>query len=242
MLKIAICDDDIHVCSGIEKVIMNYAKTSPYNISVEVFISGEELIKFIQKEHMFDLIFLDIELGSTTGIDIGNKIRNQLDDYISKIVFISSKTGYERKLFDVQPLNFLDKPIDQESLIRCIELTFKMLDMEKKIFKYQVGHDFKQVAIKEILYFENRLRKVSIIMCDGIDEFYGSLENIKKQLPNTFVSPHASYIVNYNYIEKISRETIFMKNGVAIPISKRKIKEIHNLQIQLIKEIRDVNL
>lgn len=242
MLKIAICDDNIHICSEIEKAIIDYAKTSLYNIDIEVFIRGEELIDFIQKEHAFDIIFLDIELGSTTGIDIGSKIRNQLNDYISKIVFISSKTGYERRLFDMQPLNFLDKPIDQESLIRCIELTLKMLDKEKKIFKYKVGHDFKQVAIKEIMYFENRLRKVSIVMCDGIDEFYESLENIKKQLPNTFVSPHASYIVNYTYIEKISKETIFMKNGVAIPISKRKLKEVHNLQIQFIKGIRDVNL
>ncbi len=242
MLKIAVCDDDMHVCSEIEEAIIHYGKKNLYNIDIEVFISGEELINFIQKEHAFDLIFLDIELGSTTGIDIGSKIRNQLDDYISKIVFISSKTGYERKLFDVQPLNFLVKPIDQENLIKCIELALKLLDKEKRIFKYQVSHDFKQVAIKEIMYFENRLRKVSIIMCNGMDEFYGSLENIKKQLPNTFISPHTSYIVNYNYIEKISGETIFMKNGVAIPISKRKLKEIHNLQIQFIKEIRDVNL
>lgn len=242
MLRVAICDDDIHICSEIEKVIMDYANTSPYNIGIEIFISGEELIRFIQKEHTFDLIFLDIELGSTTGIDVGSKIRNQLDDYISKIVFISSKTGYERRLFDLQPLNFLDKPVEKENLFRCIELALKISEKEKKVFKYQVGHEFKQATINEIMYFENSLRKVSVIMCDEMDEFYGSLKSIKKQLPNTFISPHASYLVNYNYIERISKETIFMKNGTAIPISKRKLKEIHNLQIQFIKEIRDVNL
>lgn len=73
-------------------------------IDVEVFDSGESLLEFIKKEHGFDLIFLDIEIGTTTDIVVGRKIRSELDDYISKIVFISSKEGYERKLFDIHCL------------------------------------------------------------------------------------------------------------------------------------------
>lgn len=242
MLKIAVCDDDNYVCTEIEQMILDYSIKSNIKVDIDIFYDGKDLISYIENEYSFDLIFLDIELGTTTGIEVGNRIRNELDDYISKIVFISSRTGYERQLFDVQPLNFLDKPIDKEKLIRCIDLALKMLDKEKKVFKYQVGHDFNQVAFQDILYFENKLRKVKIIMINGVDEFYGTLENIKMQLPNNFITAHVSYIVNYNYIEKISGETILMKNGVTIPISKRNLKEIQNLQIQFIKELRDVNL
>lgn len=242
MMKIAICDDDNYVCTEIEQIILNYSMNSNTKIDIEVFYDGKDLISYIENEHFFDLIFLDIELGTTTGIEVGNSIRNEFDDYISKIVFISCKTGYERQLFDVQPLNFLDKPIDKIKLIKCIDLALKLLDKEKKIFKYQVGHDFKQIAFQDILYFENKLRKVKIITINGIDEFYGTLENIKPQLPNVFVTVHVSYIVNYNFIEKISGEIVLMKNGVIIPISKRNLKEIHHLQIKLIKELRDVNL
>lgn len=242
MLKIAICDDDKYVCGEIEQMILDYSLKNNTKIDIEVFYDGKDLIHYIEKDQCFDLIFLDIELRTTTGIEVGNKIRNEFDDCISKIVFISSKTGYERQLFDIQPLNFLDKPINKEKLFRCINLALKMLDKEKKVFKYQVGHDFKQVAIQDILYFENKLRKVRIITVNGTDEFYGTLENIKLQLPSIFVTAHVSYIVNYNYIEKTSGETILMKNGAIIPISKRNLKEIHHLQIQFVKELRDVNL
>ncbi|MDD3394743.1 MAG: LytTR family DNA-binding domain-containing protein [Anaerotignum sp.] len=242
MMKIAICDDDNYVCTEIEQIILEDSIKCNTKVDIEVFYDGKELISYIENEHYFDLIFLDIELRTTTGIKVGNKIRNELDDYISKIVFISSKTGYERQLFDVQPLNFLDKPIDKEKLIKCINLALKLLDKEKKIFKYKVGHEFKQIAFQDIIYFENKLRKVKITTINGTDEFYGTLENIKMQLPNIFVTAHVSYIVNYNFIEKISGETILMKNGVLIPISKRNLKDIHHLQIQFVKELRNVNL
>lgn len=131
MIKIAICDDNKYVCGEIEQIIYNYSEQRNIKIDIEVFYDGKDLFSFIMNEHYFDLIFLDIELKSTTGIEVGTKIRNKLDDYISKIVFISSKSGYERQLFDVQPLNFLDKPIDKEKLIKCIDLALKLLDKER---------------------------------------------------------------------------------------------------------------
>ncbi len=230
------------MCIEIEQMILDYSIQCNTKIDIEVFYDGKELLNYIENKHYFDLIFLDIELKSTTGIEVGTNIRNKLDDYISKIVFISSKSGYERQLFDVQPFNFMDKPIDKDKLVKCIHLALKLLDKEKKIFKYKVGHEFKQIAIQDILYFESKLRKVKITTLNGTDEFYGTLENIKTQLPNSFVTTHVSYVVNYNYIEKISAETILMINGVTIPISKRNLKDIHQLQIQFIKELRDVNL
>ncbi|MCQ4935562.1 LytR/AlgR family response regulator transcription factor [Anaerotignum propionicum] len=232
MLKIAVCDDNNYICIEIEQIILDYSIQRDIKIDIEVFYDGKELINYIENEHCFDIIFLDIELKTTTGIEVGTTLRNKLDDYITKIVFISSKLGYERQLFDVQPLNFLDKPIDKEKLIKCLDLVLKLLDKEKKVFKYKVGHEFKQIAFQDILYFENKLRKVKIATLDGEDEFYCSLANVKSQLPNFFVTSHISYIVNYNYITKISGDSILMINEMNIPISKRNLKEIQQFQIK----------
>lgn len=130
MITIAICDDDNYICSQIEKYILNYSKTKNIKFDIEVFYSGESLTNFIMKEHSFDLIFLDIELITQTGVQLANKIRNEFDDYSTKIVFITSKDGYEQELFDVQPLNFIKKPIDFEKLKKCIELTIKLLGID----------------------------------------------------------------------------------------------------------------
>lgn len=59
MIKIAICDDDAYICSEIEKVILDFRKTSTVEMEIEVFYSGEELISFMEKGDSFDgeLIF-----------------------------------------------------------------------------------------------------------------------------------------------------------------------------------------
>lgn len=44
-----------------------------------MFYRGEKLIEFLKNKDKFDLIFLDIELGNTTGIDVASHIRNKFD-------------------------------------------------------------------------------------------------------------------------------------------------------------------
>ncbi len=237
MLKIAICDDDKLQCAGLEKVVLEDALTNNIKVEIEVFSTGDALIGHIQQGYAFDLIFLDIELGNKTGIEVGQYIRQVFDDHISKIVFMSSHSGYERDLFDVQPMNFLSKPIDPTKVSNCIRLALKVTSQEKKVFKYQVGHSFKQMPFKNILYFENKLRKIEIVTDKGTDVFYGKMATVREQLPEIFITPHTSYSVNYNAIEVIGGQSIKMKDGKEIPISRANIKAIHDLQMRLIKEL-----
>lgn len=226
VIRIAICDDDKFFCSEIEKIILDFETTSIVRFDIEVFYSGESLIDFIENEHKFDLIFLDIELGTTTGIKIGSKIRNDFDDYISKIVFITSKNGYEPQLFDVQPLNFIKKPIDHKKLKRCINLAIKLLDIENCTFEYKKGHTIIKVDIKDIFYFESQKKQIKVVSHVGEDCFYGTLEGIRDKLPKSFVEPHGSFLINFDKVERITKHTVFLKNGFTIPISQRNLKHI----------------
>lgn len=242
MITIAICDDDNYICSQIEKYILNYSKTKNIKFDIEVFYSGESLTNFIMKEHSFDLIFLDIELITQTGVQVANKIRNEFDDYSTKIVFITSKDGYEQQLFDVQPLNFIKKPIDFEKLKKCIELTIKLLGIDNQIFEYKKGYDLIKVNIKDILYFESKRKKIKIVTHSNEDYFYGSLENIKKSLPKSFIEPHGSFLINFDKIERITKDTVFMQDGLEIPLSQRNLKKIRSIMIEFEREKRNANI
>ena len=242
MLRIAICDDDKYICSDIEKIIIEYDKLCSVRIDIEVFYTGESLIHFIKNEHKFDLIFLDIELSTISGIDVGNKIRNELDDYISKIVFITSKDGYESQLFDVQPLNFIKKPINEEKLKKCIKLAIKILEIDNKTFEYKKGYDIIKINIKDILYFESIGKRIRIVTHNYEDYFYETLENIKSILPKSFVVPHRAFLVNFEKIHRITKDTIYIINGDKIPISQRNLKTIRNMLIQLERDKKNVRV
>lgn len=242
MLRVAICDDDKNICAEIEKIILKNQKQFNLKMEVNVFFSGETLLSFIKSENSFDLIFLDIELGNITGVDVGDKIRNELDDHISKIVYVSSKNGYEQELFDIQPLNFLRKPIEEKKIIKCIELAIKLCNIERKSFEYRVSYEYKKVNYNRIIFFESKLRKIKIVTFDGTDNFYGKFTELKDVLPKNFVSPHASFIVNFDNISVINKDKIVMLDLSEIPISQRNMKNLRQFQLERAKEERDVHL
>ena len=231
MLSIAICDDNNYICSQIEKIILDYQKYKCEKFDIDIFCTGENIINFIKNEHSYVLIFLDIELGTTTGIEIGSKIRNEFDDYISKIVFITSKDGYESQLFDFQPLNFLKKPIEPRKIHKCIDLSLKLLGIENNTFEYKKGYDIIKVQIKNILYFEKIGRKIHIVTTFDEDFFYDTILNLKNELPKNFVEPHGSFIVNFNKIIRLKKDCLIMSNNIEIPVSQRNLKDIRTMLI-----------
>ena len=72
---------------------------------------------------------------------------------------------------------------------------------------------------KEILYFSSQNKKVHLVLKDGQKEFNGKLKEIAKKIPGNFIQIHQSYLINFDYIEECSYESVKMKNGDTIPIS-----------------------
>ena len=202
------------------------------NISVDIFYSGDALISDIREENLYDLIFLDIELGGNiNGVEVGHIIRDEMDDYITQIVYISSKNNYDRQLFDVQPLHFLQKPIDVSKLLNDIKLAIKISGKENKIFEFKNLRNTVKVPYKDILYFESKGREISLVSCKMQYTFYDNIQELSKVLPDFFIYPHRSYLVNYELIACFKYEELIMSNGDIIPISRSKRKEIRKLQM-----------
>ena len=94
LIKIAVCDDNLRISSDIESWIMEYNKRSKANYVVEIYYDGDRLCKDMDSGIMYDIIFLDIELESITGIEVGQYIREKLHNDDSQITYISSFTKY----------------------------------------------------------------------------------------------------------------------------------------------------
>ncbi|WP_373598999.1 LytR/AlgR family response regulator transcription factor [Paraclostridium bifermentans] len=60
---------------------------------------------------------------------------------------------------------------------------------------------------------------------------------MEKILPSKyFVRCHRSYIVNVKHIKTITKNNVFLENGVKVPISRGKYKEINDTFIDYISE------
>ena len=232
MFKIAICDDVPSVCSDLKAMITDMKNDLICKeITIDTFYSGEALIDNIKEENLYDLIFLDIELGKINGVEVGHIIREQMEDYVTKIIYISSKDIYDRQLFDVQPLHFLKKPIDSKKVFDDIQLAMKISEKENRNFEFKSFRNTIKVPYRDILYFESRGRKVFLMGTKNNYTFYGNINSLEEVLPKFFIHPNRSYFVNYEFVTCFKFEELIMTDGSIIPISRNKRKEIRELQL-----------
>lgn len=239
MFKIAICDDVKAICDEVKYVILNAEKNIVHEeIDVNIFYSGDSLITELREGHKYDLIFLDIELGSKiNGVNIGHVIRSEMDDYITQIIYISSKSTYDRQLFDVKPLHFLQKPLDHKRIIQDIKLAIKLSEKGNKLFEFKSFRSVMKVPYRDILYFESRGREIDLVCYKEKYTFYDSMQNLIKTLPDFFIYPHRSYLVNYELVRCFKFEELIMSNGDIIPISRNRRNEIRDLQALFEREL-----
>ena len=232
MFKIAVCDDVASVCNELKTMITDMKNDLICKeITIDTFYSGEALIDNIKEENLYDLIFLDIELGKINGVEVGHIIREQMEDYVTKIIYISSKDIYDRQLFDVQPLHFLKKPIDSKKVFDDIQLAMKISEKENRNFEFKSFRNTIKVPYRDILYFESRGRKVFLMGTKNNYTFYGNINSLEEVLPKFFIHPNRSYFVNYEFVTCFKFEELIMTDGSIIPISRNKRKEIRELQL-----------
>lgn len=219
MFKIAICDDCRDVCHDIEKVLLKYQNKSQLKLDIEVFYSCKELQLALQTGQSFDLIYLDIEMEGLNGLELSREIREQFSDFQTEIVFISGTTTYDRLLFDVQPLHFIPKPIDDGLVIHDLMLALRRRSGDYRRFTFQVRQNTICLNINDILYFESQNRQITVHTEVKDYTYYGTLKDVLPRLPKFFCKTHNSYIVNMHQVAAFGKNDVMMTNGTKIAVS-----------------------
>lgn len=232
MFRIAICDDDEVICTQIENIILNSKEKNSVELETEVFYSGEELLRFIEKEHSFDLIFLDIELRVMNGVEVGRKLREELKDEYIQIIYVSGNQSYSMELFENRPLQFLVKPILENDIVKYMKKAIELSWFNELFYEFRTGKDLYKIQCKDILYFESKNRKIWLYTVKETYEYYGKLSEIEEELSkNDFIRIHKSYLINYRFVRQSDYKTMELMNGISIAISQSYRKKVRDILI-----------
>jgi len=220
------------------KILENFTlKLSECEVVAKCSSAAEALAVF-EKEKI-DLMFLDIQMPSMTGIEM----LRRLD---VKPVTIITTANHDMALdaFNLDVVDYLVKPFSFERFNHAVErakayLKYKNTDdtvMTEKPDYIMVKSDYKIVKIffKEIKYIEGLGEYVKIILDKG--NFVVTLEalkNLEKMLPQeTFIRIHKSYILNTSLIRAVSGNMVSLSDGVSLPIGKVYKDEVrHKLKL-----------
>lgn len=244
MVIIAICDDEIQIGGELERNLIEIFGQREIECEIDVFFSGEELCRKMEAGVHYDLIFLDIEFAKNeiNGIETGRLIRDVHKNHLASIVYISWERKYALDLFEMQPLNFLIKPLEYGKVEGVIRKYIQIAGLWTGEFIYKKGHDSFKVQIKDIVYLESRGRKLILHLANGkTDEFYGSIKEVyKEQLQKfDFLFIHAAYVVNYDYVTVVKyNQLLVADNEAPLPISPRKRSEVRESYYAIMKQRR----
>ena len=82
---------------------------------------------------------------------------------------------------------------------------------------------FRAERIQDILYFENRDRKVYVKTPAGFYKSSLSLQAAAKLTAgDAFASPYVSFLVNLRWVEAVKGRDVTLKNGETLPLSQKK--------------------
>jgi DNA-binding LytR/AlgR family response regulator len=222
MLKIALCDDDPSISVFLKELLERNAALMPEAFHICTFTEGTALLAALP----FDVIFLDIELGDTTGIRAAEEIRAENENTV--LVFVSAHESYCKELFCFDTTAFLGKPIEEEAVRELLPRIGKRLKSPQKTFSYRVNARVYRLSVADILFFETKARRIEVVTRQKRDLFYGKLDEVEASLKHPgFVRIHHSFLVNLDNVERFSNTALIMPGGYTLSIAQRKQGEIY---------------
>ncbi len=219
-MKIAICDDCAAHIDLIKPYIVEFFSMREMSIDISEFFSGGS---FLDCEEDFDIIFIDIELGDTTGIYVAEQLKKRNAKAV--IIAVTSFVQYLDDAMDLNFVRFLSKPVSQKKIYAALKRAMEIIDEKIISFSTKEG-EWVRLNINDIVYIEAKLKEVAVYTARGTYFLREPLKNIKTILSSSFFAiPHNSFIVNMNYITRFKREEIilsFFNEEVIIHVSNRK--------------------
>lgn len=202
-----------------QRILKRYISTTESIVLKETFTDALKAKDYLKKEKI-DLIFLDIHLPKISGIDFLRSMPNH-----PKVILTTAFSDYALESYQFNVIDYLLKPISQERFLQAISKlrileTKEHLNIPLETIIIKSGHELIKLKTSDIIYI-----KADSDYTEIMTELkkYLSKESLKHWLDKldetSFCQVHRSYLLNINYLVKISGKIIHLKNGT-IPLGR----------------------
>ncbi|HLN95263.1 MAG TPA: LytTR family DNA-binding domain-containing protein [Flavobacterium sp.] len=230
MIKAIALDDEPPALAVLE----NFCGKTPFIDLQKTFTKSDEALKYLRK-YPVDLLFLDINMPSITGIDFHKKLPHKI-----MVVFTTAYSEYAVEGFNLRATDYLLKPFSFDRFSASMERVREQHELENQnaaanYLFIRADYSLQKIPIADILFVE------------GLDDYLKihiagqrtvvarmTMKAILEKLPAAgFFRVHRSFIVPLAKITRIRNKTVFIGEA-EIPISASYEKEflaaIHALE------------
>lgn len=215
--KIAICDDEKIDTEYLCRLVEKWAADSKYTIKIKLFLSAEEFLFHYEEDKTWHILLLDIEMGKMNGVELAKKIRAKNKEV--QIIFITGYNDYISDGYDVEALHYILKPVQKEKLYEVLSRACERLKGREAALFLELPDGMARIPFYEIRYIEVRANYVTIYGEEEIT-IKTTLSSLEKKLDGSFFRVGRSYIINMEYIRKITKKDVILKDETKVPISR----------------------
>ncbi|MBA4853288.1 LytTR family DNA-binding domain-containing protein [Emticicia sp. BO119] len=209
------------------QIIADDIRKIPFLELVKVFSNAIDAQNFLN-ENTIDLIFLDIQMPTLTGIQFLKKL-----EYVPMVIFTTAYEQYALEGYDLSILDYLLKPIPFERFLKAANKAYELhllklreikpVENEERLFFF-IHSEYKQIKIfyDEILYIEGLKDYVKIFTKTYAKPILTrlNLKTIENKLANDqFCRVHQSYIVSLDKIVSFQKTKLMIAQQ-EIPIGR----------------------
>ncbi len=202
------------------KVMEGFCSRVDFIILQKTFTKPTEAIRHIRKFPV-DLLFLDIQMPSITGIQFLKEIEREM-----MVIFTTAYSQYAVEGFNLNAVDYLLKPFTFERFDQAVTKakdlftrTHQKEDLEQQHLFIRADYSLLKIPVTDILYIE------------GLDDYLKihlpnrnpivarmTLKMILQKLPaKEFIRVHRSFIVPISKVQSIRNKNIIV-GGIEIPI------------------------
>lgn len=187
-------------------------------VSIEkTFTKTGAALQYLEK-HPVDLLFLDINMPSTSGIRFYESLQHK-----PLLIFTTSYSEYAIESYDLDAVDYLLKPFTVKRFEKAVQKAYekyKLMQPGKDSFLLlKADYGLVKVVLGDILFIEglDNYLKIHLHNQNAL-VVRMTMKTLQEKLPvSDFIRVHRSYIVPLNRIETV-RNKIITIAGEEIPI------------------------
>ena len=230
ILHILVCDDDPAFVARLSDWLR---QNTARDLNPDVHTCTDPAALTDAELSTFDIIFLDIDMGPSNGIEVARRLRRLQARAL--LIFVTNYVEYSPDGYEVNAFRFLLKSQMEAKLPSYYKDALQVLQRREAVFTYAFNGETCRVKLRDILYLESQGRMVclhTLTPTRGGSCFYGKMEEVEERLAESgFVRVHKSYLVNMAHIRRMSYAEVLLDDGTALPVSQRKYPTIRTIYL-----------